>query len=152
MRKKIESSLKKVIYKDNTGDSFIRRIPYEAELTERARELRRNMTKTEKKIWFEILADKRFKNLRWLRQRPIGGFIVDFYCPQLKLVVEIDGGSHNEKIAYDDARSKYLESFGLKVIRFQNDYVMKNIEGVFRTLEQMVKDEIKSNQSSADSR
>jgi very-short-patch-repair endonuclease len=133
-----KSQLMKVITKGENGETYFNRLPYNPELTERAKELRKNMTPAEKKIWYEVLGNKQFEGLRWMRQRPIDDFIVDFYCAELKLVVEIDGQSHNEKLEYDDERTKVLEGCGLTVVRFQNDYVLKNIQGVFQTLEQIV--------------
>jgi very-short-patch-repair endonuclease len=74
------------------------------------------------------------------RQRPIDNFIVDFYCPQLKLVIEIDGESHyleNAQI-YDLERTQILEGYGLKVIRFTNEQVLNNLEGVCAEIERMI--------------
>ncbi len=77
---------------------------------------------------------------RVLRQRPIDNFIVDFYCPKLKLVIEIDGDSHftDEGKARDRSRTQVLEGYGLKVMRFTNDEVLNNFEGVCRQLEEMI--------------
>ena len=104
-------------------------LPYNPKLVQRARELRKNMTKAERKLWYEYL---RNFPLRVHRQRPIDHFIVDFYCPKLKLVIEIDGESHNSKQAqiYDAERTRRLEGYGLKVIRFTNEEVLTNFEGV----------------------
>ena len=104
-------------------------LPYNPKLVERAKELRKNMTKAERKLWYEYL--KNFK-YRVHRQRPIDQFIVDFYCFELKLVIEIDGDSHNTENAqaYDLERSQILESYGLKIIRFTNEEVLTNFEGI----------------------
>lgn len=104
-------------------------LPYNRNLVQRARELRKNMTKAERKLWYEYL--RKFP-LRIHRQRPIHHFIVDFYCPKLKLVIEIDGESHSSRQAqeYDAARTAKLESYELRVIRFTNEEVLKNFESV----------------------
>jgi len=87
------------------------------------------MTKAEKKIWFDFLINFEF---RFLKQRPIDNFIVDFYCSELKLVIEIDWDSHYKEWAeeYDDERTIFLEWYGLKVIRFTNNEVYNNFESV----------------------
>ena len=119
------------------GDFFL---PYNKALVPRAKELRKSMTKAERKIWYEIFRNKQFEDLRWLRQRPIANFIVDFYCAELKLVVEIDGGSHFTQAGkvYDEERTKILEGYGLTVIRFTNEEILKNLTGVHQRLLQYV--------------
>ena len=74
---------------------------------------------------------------RFLRQRPIDNYIVDFYCAQLKLVIEIDGDSHftDEGLEYDQARTRILEGYGLKVMRFTNKEVLENFDGVCAAIE-----------------
>ncbi|GJD20744.1 hypothetical protein RIVM261_057000 [Rivularia sp. IAM M-261] len=112
-------------------------LPYNPELKQTARELRQNQTPAEKKLWNNYF--KTFK-YRVVRQRPIDYFIVDFYCAALKLVIEVDGESHftNDSIAYDLERTQILEGYGLKVIRFTNDEVMKIFEGVCARIEELV--------------
>lgn len=109
-------------------------IPYNTALKERARKLQKNMTVAEKKIWNEVLSRKQFENLKFLRQKPLDNFIVDFYCSKLLLVIEIDGDSHAEQLEYDEERTKKLEKFGIKVIRYTNDEIMNNISGVYDDL------------------
>ncbi|MBC1191085.1 MULTISPECIES: endonuclease domain-containing protein [Microcystis] len=108
-------------------------LPYNTALVARAKELRKNMTLAEKKLWYSYLKNFKFKVLR---QRPIDHFIVDFYCPSLKLVIEIDGDTHftDEGKAYDKERTARLESYGLKVIRFTNSQVLRNFEAVCEQL------------------
>ncbi len=91
------------------------------------------MTLAEIKLWYSYLKNFKFKVLR---QRPIDHFIVDFYCPSLKLVIEIDGDTHftDEGKAYDKERTARLESYGLKVIRFTNSQVLRNFEAVCEQL------------------
>ena len=93
--------------------------PYTPQLIERARELRKNMTPQERRLWYCFL---RNHPLKFYRQRPIGGYIADFYCRKLRLVIEIDGSQHNidETIEYDRIRTEYMNSLGLNVIRFSN--------------------------------
>lgn len=114
----------------NTTDFHL---PYNPKLVARAKEMRRNSTPAEKKLWQKCL--RKFP-LRVLRQRPIDHFIVDFYCATLQLVIEIDGESHftAEGQAYDFERSQVLESYGLRVMRFTNDEVMNNFEEVCRKI------------------
>jgi very-short-patch-repair endonuclease len=108
-------------------------LPYNTALVARAKELRKNMTLAEKKLWYSYLKNFKFKVLR---QGPIDHFIVDFYCPSLKLVIEIDGDTHftDEGKAYDKERTARLESYGLKVIRFTNSQVLRNFEAVCEQL------------------
>jgi len=94
----------------------------DSRLRPRARELRNNATSQESHLWFCFL---RQRPEHWYRQKVIGEFIVDFYCPKAKLVIELDGMQHYtpEGLAYDEERSAYLEGIGLKVVRFQNKEV-----------------------------
>lgn len=96
-----------------------------------AKELRSNMTKEEVKLW-NILRGKRFYNQKFKRQVLIGNYIVDFLCKEKNLVIEIDGGQHNKdkNIENDYKRTAFIEKEGYKVIRFWNDEVWNNIEGV----------------------
>ena len=112
-------------------------LPYNPTLLPRAKELRKNMTAAEKKLWYGYLRTLKF---RVLRQRPIDYFKVDFYCPKLKLVIEIDGESHftDEGKAYDQERTERLEGYGLKVIRFTNQEVLNNFEGIYEKLNSFV--------------
>jgi very-short-patch-repair endonuclease len=104
-------------------------LPYNPNLVDRAKQMRRNPTPAEKKLWEEYL--KTFHH-RVLRQRPIDNFIVDFYCAAIRLVIEVDGEIHNSESArvYDVERTIKLEKYGLKVIRFTNDEVMNKFEDV----------------------
>jgi len=108
--------------------------PYNTKLLKRARDLRNNMTEAEKEIWYNVLRNKSFTKLRFLRQRPIGNFIVDFYCAKLKLVLEIDGDSHAEQEEYDTERTSFFEGYGIKVIRFNNSDILQNLSGVYEIL------------------
>jgi very-short-patch-repair endonuclease len=107
------------------GDYFL---PYNPQLVARAKEMRKNPTIAERKLWGYL---RNFPVKFW-RQRPIDNFIVDFYCPKLKLVIEVDGDSHftESDLVYDEERTRVLEGYGLRVIRFNNDEVLQNFEGV----------------------
>ncbi len=102
---------------------------FNPELTPRARELRKNMTPQEKDLWYNFL---RSYPVKVYRQRAIDNFIVDFYCSNARLVIEIDGSQHytEEGRQYDKLRTEALERRGLKVIRFTNGEVQKNFAGV----------------------
>lgn len=97
-----------------------------------AKSLRQNQTDAEKKFWNEVKA-KRFQGLKFKRQHPIGTYYADFACIEEKIVVEIDGGQHNENTK-DELRTQYLEEKGFQVIRFWNNEVLDNMEGVLTTL------------------
>ncbi|NJD91688.1 MAG: endonuclease domain-containing protein [Geobacter sp.] len=77
---------------------------------------------------------RQFAQYKFLRQKPIGGFIVDFYCSELRLVIEIDGDCHADQVEYDEERTRFLNALGLQVIRYTNDEVLHNIEGVYDDL------------------
>ncbi len=102
---------------------------HNSELTKCSQNLRNNMTKEERKLWYEFL-----KKLtpQFYRQKPIGKYIVDFYCPAARLVIELDGSQHYEAIgeANDEIRDSYLHSIGLTVFRFSNYEIHKNFQSV----------------------
>ena len=104
-------------------------VRYYKELTGLARKNRSNPTEAEKKIWEEILKNDK-TGFRFLRQKPIYRFILDFYCSELSLAIEIDGGSHENKKGYDEARDKYLNQIGVETIRFTNNDILIHIEDV----------------------
>ena len=105
---------------------------------ERARRLRTRPTEAERKLW-SVLRSRQLDGFRFRRQAPIGRFIVDFVCLERKLVVEADGGQHAESLA-DDARTAWLESQGFRVIRFWNNDVLANIDGVADTIRRALTD------------
>lgn len=112
----------------STGSRFSRT----AQMTSRARRLRRDLTEAEKKLW-QMLHRKQVADLSFRRQHPIGEFVLDFYCPAIRLAVEVDGGQHNEAIhrTRDDRRTQWLGARGITVLRFWNNDVIGNIEGVW---------------------
>ena len=103
---------------------------------EKAKELRKNMTPQERKLW-KILRNHQFYDFEIRRQYPIDKYIVDFICRKKKIIIEIDGGQHNKDLnrEKDKVRTQYLESYGYKVIRFWNNEIWDNIEGVCKKLE-----------------
>ena len=111
--------------KHNELITNFREIPYNLTLKDRAKEMRNNSTKGEIKFWCELLRNKQ-TGYQFYRQKIIGHYIVDFYCAKLKLVVEIDGISHMQKKEYDEHRNAILESFGLKVLHFNDQDVLNN--------------------------
>ena len=104
---------------------------YNTELKDKAQELRRSMTPEEQRLWFGYL---RSAPVRFRRQRPIGPYIADFYCAKAKLVIEIDGHDHFTEAGrrYDARRTAYLESLGLKVVRFSDWAVETDFDRVCR--------------------
>ncbi|MBK7056562.1 MAG: endonuclease domain-containing protein [Leptospiraceae bacterium] len=115
-------------------------LPYNKNSKDKARKLRRNMTLAEKKIWYELLAKDGLNGLRFLRQKPISQYIVDFYCNELKLVIEIDGESHLAEGAmeYDEDRTKVLNSYGIEVIRYSNEEILNRFDNVEMDLKKKV--------------
>ena len=104
-------------------------------LKQRRRELRRNQTEAEKVLWAH-LRNRQFYDMKFFRQYSIGPYILDFYCPTMKLAVELDGGQHNqcENKEYDSARSEYLKAQAIDVIRFWNHEVLLDIQSVLAEL------------------
>ncbi len=98
-----------------------------------ARKNRNNPTKAEQVFWNKILQYDKIK-YRFLRQKPIFRFIVDFYCRKLLLAIEIDGGYHNKKKNYDQARDLYLKSVNIKTLRLTNDEVLNDFDSVLKRL------------------
>ena len=108
-------------------------------LTTRAQSLRNNMTKEERKLWYEFLNTypQRFR-----RQVTVGIYILDFYCASAKIAVELDGSQHYEKEGkhHDAIRTDYLNSLGIEVLRFPNSDVTNNLRGVCRKIDLKVKE------------
>ncbi|AFY37566.1 hypothetical protein Lepto7376_1209 [[Leptolyngbya] sp. PCC 7376] len=106
-------------------------IPYRPHLKALARELRKNMTRGEATLW-QYLKGKKLLGYNFDRQRPIDDFIVDFYCKDLMLAIEVDGASHNDENAQlkDEIRQRTIESFGVKFLRFSEGDVCNHSEDV----------------------
>ncbi len=104
-------------------------------LKERRRELRRNQTDAEKALWQQV-RNQQFHGLKFFRQYSVGAYILDFYCPAIRLAVELDGGQHNlpDGREYDEVRTAFLEAHGILVVRFWNHDVLSTMDGVLEKL------------------
>ena len=111
------------------------RQPLAPELLRRCRELRRETTDAEKLLW-NLLRDRQLEGAKFRRQHPFGPYILDFYCHEAKLAVELDGGQHDEEkqVLHDADRSRFLEREGIRVLRFWNNDVFMNTEGVLECI------------------
>jgi very-short-patch-repair endonuclease len=105
-----------------------------------AKQLHRNMTPAEVKLWARLRAH-RLESVHFRNQHAIGNCVVDFCAPRKKLIIELDGSQHLEQEAYDKERTEYLESKGYKVLRFWNNDVMNDIESVIRAIIQAMESE-----------
>ncbi len=112
-------------------------LPYNPDLVRHAKTMRKNPTPAEKKLWQDYL---RHSPVRFLRQRPIDHFIVDFYCATLRLVIEVDGAHHFTEAgqAYDLARSQILAGYDLTVLRFTNQDVLVRFTDVCQKIEALL--------------
>ncbi len=110
-------------------------LPYNKNLKQRSRQLRKSMTDAERHLWVKIRM-KQLKGYQFYRQKPIGDYIVDFFCPRAKLVIEVDGSQHSsdEMTEYDRIRDEHIRSLGLRVLRFTNTEVLTNIEGIIESI------------------
>jgi very-short-patch-repair endonuclease len=113
--------------------------PYHDNLVALARVNRKNPTPAEYKMWSEILRRRQLTGFKFLRQKPIDGYIVDFYCAALALVIEIDGDSHADKVEYDNERTRILNAYDLQVIRYTNDEVLFNPQSVYLHLMEQIR-------------
>lgn len=113
---------------DNKNDMFLGANPL---IFQRAEVLRKKMTEAEKILW-EVLKTKKLSGYKFRRQHPILKFILDFYCHESKLGIEIDGQVHNSKEQrfYDEDRTDILKEYGIKIIRFHNNEIIENLEVV----------------------
>jgi len=116
--------------------NFLKNDPY---LKDRRRKLRRGQTAAEKAFW-ERVRNGQFHGLKFFRQYSVGPYILDFYCPARKIAVELDGGQHNlpDGREYDAERTAYLSGHGIEVVRFWNNEVLQEMEGVLMKLEQFI--------------
>ncbi len=114
---------------------------HNSKLTSRAQELRKNMTKEERRLWYEYLRNypKQFR-----RQVTFGNCILDFYCAAAKLAIELDGSQHYapEGQNYDQRRTAFLNSIGIEVLRFSNADIMQNLRGVCQMIDLTVKQRV----------
>src|SRR5215469_7404275 len=113
---------------DGKDRSMVKKAP-SAAASARARTLRRDMTEAEQRLW-QMLRSRQTEGHRFRRQVPIGRFIADFVCHAARLIVEIDGGQHDRSSAAEATRTRFLEAEGYRVLRFWNNEVLDNPEGV----------------------
>jgi len=114
--------------------------PYNNPVTKtRRRSLRKNQTDAERKLW-SVLRNKQMGGLKFFRQYGIGPYIIDFYCPSSRIAIEIDGGQHAEgnHKQHDEYRSAYLIKQHIRVLRFWNNEVLKNIVGVWEKIKEVI--------------
>ena len=113
------------------------------EIVPTAKMLRKNMTKEEKRLWYDFLITY---PIRFSRQKVLGKYIVDFYCPQAKLVIELDGSQHySEKgLREDEERTAFLEQYGLYVLRIKNYRIRENFKRVCEEIDAVVNSRLKS--------
>lgn len=111
---------------------------HNSSLTPNAKELRNNMTREEKHLWYDFL---RNYEVKFSRQKVLGKYIVDFYSAKAKLIIELDGSQHYEEasIRYDSKRTEYLESFGLTIIRIPNNEISTNFDNVCLYIDKVVR-------------
>lgn len=114
-------------------------IPYNKVLKEYSKNLRNDSTLSEVLLWNEIKAGK-MSGYKFNRQKPLLNYIVDFYCKELSLVIEIDGASHNNKFDYDNLRQKELEKYNLTFLRFDDKEVKNDMNNVLRTISHWIEE------------
>ena len=119
---------------------------YNAHLISNAKSLRKNMTKEERHLWYDFL---RTYTVRFRRQAVINKYIADFYCPEAKLIIELDGSQHFEDkgIKYDEQRTAFLEQYGLTVIRIANNLINRQFKEVCEFIDNYVQKSLQSTQS-----
>ena len=119
---------------------YRQQIHSKTELKELRTILRKSLTPSEAYLWSQLKA-RQFNNLRFTKQHSIGYYIVDFYCPEYKLIIELDGEIHNlpNQFEKDEIRTKYLENLGYTVIRFENKMVFDNLPSVYMEIEEQTK-------------
>jgi very-short-patch-repair endonuclease len=107
---------------------------------EKRRKLRQNQTNAEELVW-RYLRDRQMLGYKFRRQYSVNHFVIDFYCPELKLAVEIDGASHNnpEQQKKDISRQKYVEAFNIKIVRIKDKELLENPNKAFNKLEAAIK-------------
>jgi len=112
-------------------------LPRNKKLNLLSRELRNNMTPQEKRLWYDFLKGQPYQ---FNRQRIIGGYIADFYCDKLKLVIELDGSQHHEPdaVEFDRQRTEFFVNLGLIVLRFDNRDIERNFTGVCMKIEEAI--------------
>jgi very-short-patch-repair endonuclease len=113
-------------------------IPYDSKLNVNAKRMRQNLTAAERKLWFEYLREHKY---RFVRQKVVGNYILDFYCQKLKLGIELDGETHlgNKNEEYDKKRTEELKKYGIKILRFWNYDVLSGLGALQSIIEKEIK-------------
>ena len=106
----------------------------------KVRELRKNPTEAERFLWKHIRL-RQLGGYKFRRQQPLGPYIVDFVCLEKRLVIEVDGGQHSERVKYDAQRSTWLEAQGFRILRFWNSEVLRDVEAVRKVIWEALGDE-----------
>ncbi|MDP4010723.1 MAG: DUF559 domain-containing protein [Candidatus Roizmanbacteria bacterium] len=117
-------------------------IPYNSELKKLAKEMRNNSTISEVLLW-KCLKRKKVKGFSFLRQKPLLDYIVDFYCPELNLVLEVDGSVHEFTVHEDLIRQQKLQNYGVKFIRFSDRNIRQNPDGAILMIERWMEENVK---------
>jgi very-short-patch-repair endonuclease len=122
------------------GSGEVKRINNKGVLKDYRKQLRNNLTPAEARLW-TYLKSKQLAGRKFRRQHSIGNYILDFYCPEEKLAIELDGQAHNNthSAAYDKQRDLFLESCGVKVLRFENKVVFESHEGLLKEIQKHFK-------------
>jgi len=115
-------------------------------LLDNAKTLRRNLTDAEQKLWYHLRAH-RFMGRKFKRQKPLGRYVVDFICLEEKLIIELDGGQHTESLEYNHERDAWLRSEGYTVLRFWNNELMNETEGVLERIRLALSSKVASSQT-----
>jgi len=116
---------------------------YKQHLKNKARHLRKNMTNSERVLWARLRGKQMF-GIQVYRQKPIGDYIVDFFIPKAKLVIEVDGSQHSvsENVARDQRRDAYMNSVGLQILRFNSNAVLKETDAVVEVIARVVRERL----------
>ncbi len=125
--------------KKDLGDLY-KFVPYNTKLVQKAREFRKSETEAEKIFWKKVLTNKEIIKYKFTRQKPIDGFIVDFYCAKLALVIETDGLIHLKNKKRDKERDYIIkQKYNLKVVRYQNDVILNDMQSIVKDLQKIIK-------------
>ena len=127
---------------EHEGGKMPRKKRSNPKIMNRAGKLRKDPTPAERKLWSRMRDDQ--LGVTFHRQHAVGNYIPDFCCPKAKLIIELDGSQHLEQEEYDEERTRYLESLGYRVIRFWNNDVTKNVDGVILAIMQAMEDKTNS--------
>jgi very-short-patch-repair endonuclease len=123
-------------------------IPYHPSTKTFARELRKNMTPAEKILWNQVLSRRRMEGFKFLRQKPFGNFILDFYCRKILLCIEIDGEYHKSRKEYDAERTMFLSQYAITILRFSNSQIYHELPLVRQKIQKVCRKKLITPKSS----